>query len=130
MEERTLYNKTCKYSRCGKTFQSESRNTRYCSDDCCAGAQKENRAKTQKNTGRRKKYDEDKTLARLAATPSPECIALEVLGPPPDDGKVYELHHYQCDPVQLLTPQHGMEGKGKATRSSIRPSPKPKWCSS
>jgi len=100
MEEKVIYNKTCKYSKCGKAFQSEARNTRYCSDECYAGAQKENKAKAKKNSDRRKKYDNDKELARLAA----RCyalsrdIAMAVLPSPPNDGQKYELHHYQMDP--------------------------------
>lgn len=65
MESRTLYNKICKYEKCGKEFTSEARNTRYCSDDCCSKAQVLNRSKNRRLKKRRDKYDELKEFNRL-----------------------------------------------------------------
>lgn len=94
-----LYDKTCKYSGCGREFQSKARNTRYCCVECRELAQIENRKKKARNKKRRNEYDKNKELERLVA----RCYALsrdimEFVMPAPDDGEEYELHHYQLDP--------------------------------
>ena len=50
-----VYKKICKNPKCNKDFESESRNTRYCSTECCATAQIINKKKDKKCSKRRKR---------------------------------------------------------------------------
>lgn len=97
----TVYHKTCKC--CGKEFESEARNTRYCSQACCDKMQKVGKAKAKKCAKRRKAYDEDKELQRLIGRAYSLTQAIGELLPKPDDfsEETYELHHGLCDPFNM-----------------------------
>lgn len=57
-----LFKKTCKY--CDKEFESESRNTRYCSDECCQKAQKKRVSQNKTRKRKRQEYDENREINR------------------------------------------------------------------
>ena len=107
-----MYNKKCRY--CGKEFESESRNTRYCSTDCCDKAQTKMKKVKKQRERKRTLYHEDKDVSRLVsrayalsqdmaeifipkvcADPDCECHKLPVIE------VEFELHHKDCNPFHI-----------------------------
>lgn len=60
------FKKICKY--CGKDFESESRNTRYCCQECCDKAQEVNKKKIKTRKRKRKEYDKNKEINRALSS--------------------------------------------------------------
>lgn len=56
------YQKKCKY--CGKEYVSTSRNSRYCSEECCSNAQILRRKKNKVRKRKRKEYSENREINR------------------------------------------------------------------
>lgn len=81
------YKKTCRH--CGKEFESEARNTKFCSEEC-------QKRKARKIKQRRKEYNETREAQRMVAA----CYSLarrvaEEFVPIPEDfrGLKIEVHH-------------------------------------
>lgn len=58
-----MFTKKCKY--CDKEFESEARNTRYCSLTCCSKAQQKQRKIKQVRKRKRKEYSENVEINRV-----------------------------------------------------------------
>ena len=100
-----MYNKICIY--CGKEFQSNSRNTRYCSKECLDKAQLKRQSVTKRRRVRRKEYDKNKEVCRLLSRAYklaksvaeelklPKCNCEYCKGGSTD----IELHHLNLNPL-------------------------------
>lgn len=108
-EQKTIYNKVCKY--CGKDYTSTSRNQKYCCQECSDKAQKKNKSIKKKRARKRKEYDENKEINQaLAAAYAlahrmadlfmiPKECAHEVFdGCSGDCSGALELHHRDGNP--------------------------------
>lgn len=62
MSEQIIYKKKCVY--CGKEYESTSRNSRYCCQECCDKAQIKNKKVKKTRARKRKEYDENKEINR------------------------------------------------------------------
>lgn len=100
-----MFNKLCAY--CGREFQSESRNTRYCSKECCDKAQKRKTKVNKAREVRRRRYDQTREIQLLLATSyrAAERMAFLTLekkcacnGLIEKDGPL-ELHHKDGNPL-------------------------------
>lgn len=56
------YKKKCVY--CGADYESESRNQRYCSEECCQKAQEKNYKQKKTRARKRREYDRNKEINR------------------------------------------------------------------
>ena len=89
-----VYKKVCKY--CGSGYESDSRNQRYCSTDCCEKAQVVLKKKTKKRAVKRKEYDKNKEINRALSVAHNLCE------------KVFELFRI---PRVCMCKELGLEGE-------------------
>lgn len=69
-----MYNKVCKY--CGNEYTSESRNSRYCSKECCDKAQVVRKKKGKVRARKRKEYHENEEINRALTKAYSLCSAV------------------------------------------------------
>ena len=60
------YKKKCIY--CGKDYESDSRNQRYCSDECCSKAQDKNYKQKKTRARKRREYSKTQEIQRALAS--------------------------------------------------------------
>lgn len=95
-EEKPVYQKICKNPKCNCEYLSDSRNQKYCSDECAEYMKGVVKKKTKRKAVRRKEYDKNREINRALSKAYSLCET------------VFELYKI---PKVCNCKEHGLEGE-------------------